>query len=223
MHTKQLIGGSIVIILAMVALSAWAAVQLPANAAVPVHWGINGVPDRYGSKFEGLLIMPIIAAVLTVVLALAPRLDPRRLNLEASANAYFAICLATLLLLGGVHAIVIFSTLGMLTNGASLIVAGVGALFLVIGSVMGQTQSNHVAGIRTPWTLESERSWRMTHHLGGRLFVAQGLLVILVVALWGPGSAVVFLLTSVFGIVALLFVYSYLMWRSDPVRAPHRS
>jgi uncharacterized membrane protein len=223
MHTKQLIGSGAVIIVAMLALSAWASAQLPADASVPVHWDINGVPDRYGGTFEGLLVIPIIAAVLTVVLALAPRLDPRRLNLEASANAYLAICLATLLLMGLVHAVVIFSTLGLLNNGASLILAGVGALFVVIGAVLGQTQRNYVAGIRTPWTLESERSWGQTHRLGGRLILAQGLLVILAAVLWGPAGALVLLLTSMVAIMSLLFVYSYLVWRSDPERAPHRS
>ena len=28
---------------------------------IPVHWGIGGDPDRYGSRFEGLLLTPLIA------------------------------------------------------------------------------------------------------------------------------------------------------------------
>ena len=34
-------------------------------------------------------------------------------------------------------------------------------------------------GIRTPWTLTSDLSWDRTHRVGGRLFVLEGIVFIL--------------------------------------------
>ena len=40
---------------------------LPNDAVVPVHFDINGNPDRFGSKYE-MLIMPIILIASVVLL-----------------------------------------------------------------------------------------------------------------------------------------------------------
>jgi protoheme IX farnesyltransferase len=45
-------------------------------------------------------------------------------------------------------------------------------------------------GIRTPWTLTSDRAWDKTHRLMGRLFFISGLLLVLLSLLpvaWGAG------------------------------------
>lgn len=51
---------------------------------VPVHWGLNGDVDRYGGKFEGLLLLPLIATGTYVLLLLLPRIDPGRRTTPAS-------------------------------------------------------------------------------------------------------------------------------------------
>lgn len=69
-------------------------------------------------------------------------------------------------------------------------------------------------GIRTPWTLSSERSWERTHQLGARLFAGLGVLVALSAALPEVG---VFLIPGGAGVViVVLFVFSYVVWRDDP-------
>ena len=57
---KPLLIASGIVIVAMFALSWWAWGQVPAGAEIPVHWGVDGQPDRYGGKFEGLMLMPLI-------------------------------------------------------------------------------------------------------------------------------------------------------------------
>jgi uncharacterized membrane protein len=59
----------------------WAA--LPAR--VPVHFGVTGRPDRYGSK-SLLLILPAIAAVLTLLLTLVARF-PQSFNFSVRVTA----------------------------------------------------------------------------------------------------------------------------------------
>ena len=68
----------------MFGLSAWAWGQIPADAQIPVHWGINGEPDRYGGKFEGLLLMPIIITAVAILLAIVPRIEPDQERADVS-------------------------------------------------------------------------------------------------------------------------------------------
>jgi uncharacterized membrane protein len=91
----------------------------------------------------------------------------------------------------------------------------VGALFLGVGSVLGKVRPNWFVGIRTPWTMSSKRAWVRTHRLGGFLFIALGALFIV------TGFAKIrwfayLAMGGVFAVVAVLFVYSYWVWRTDP-------
>ena len=74
----------------MLAISAYAWIALPDDARLPVHWGVDGEPDRYGSKVEALLLSPAIALGIVLLLAVLPRIEPRRANLHGNimANRY---------------------------------------------------------------------------------------------------------------------------------------
>jgi uncharacterized membrane protein len=73
-------------------------------------------------------------------------------------------------------------------------------------------------GIRTPWTLSSERSWELTHRVGGYLFIALGAVAVASVLLLPASVFFWVLMIGLAGAVAFLVVYSYLVWRDDPDR-----
>ncbi|MGH7681029.1 MAG: SdpI family protein [Candidatus Eiseniibacteriota bacterium] len=188
-----------------------------APSQIPVHWGVDGQVDRYGGKFEGLLLAPLIALVAYLVLVFAPRLDPARANYEKFAGAYAILRLAVVAfvaaLYGLMHAAMRGHSVDMTRMGAIL----TGAFLAVIGAVVGQVQPNWFVGIRTPWTLSSKTSWEKTHRaaswvltVGGVLLAAGG------VARSTPAivAAFVALLVGMLGTVA----YSYLVWRDAPDR-----
>ena len=49
--------------------------------------------------------------------------------------------------------------------------AGLMIMFGLMGNVMGKVRRNFWVGVRTPWTLASDRVWNDTHRLAGQLFV----------------------------------------------------
>ena len=51
--------GMLLVIAAMFAAAA--AVWPSAPDAIPVHWNVSGEVDRYGGRFEGLLLLPLAA------------------------------------------------------------------------------------------------------------------------------------------------------------------
>lgn len=200
----------------MVGLSAWAAPRLPAR--VPMHWGPSFEVDGYGSRLEALVLLPLITLGVSLLLAFVPRFEPRRRHLAESARAYNGIWIAVLVVLTGVHLTVLLSGLGYEVPVASIVPVLIGVVLVVVGNYLGKLRSTYLAGIRTPWTLTSERSWERTHRLGGRLFAALGLAVLASALV--SGAAAFWLMTAGLAVVVLVtVVYSYLVWRDDPLRA----
>lgn len=215
-RTLVTVGGTLVV--AMLTVSAWAWPQLPADAPVPVHWGPSGEPDGYGPKWVGLLGLPAVALGIIGLLAAIPRIEPRRANLERSGTAYVAIGLVVVAFLGALHVLAVLAALGGETDITTVAIIGSGVVLVVIGNFLGKTRSNWFFGVRTPWTLSSERSWTRTHRLGGFVFIGSGVLVMIAgIVLGGEGAVWVLLGTLGIGIVVLV-VYSYLVWRDDPAR-----
>lgn len=215
---RPILLASLVIVATMLGVSAWAWGQLPPGASVPVHWDVNGEPNGYAPKEVALLISPVLGLLLTGLFWVLPRVEPRRLHLLGSGRAYGALWLAALLLVLGVHVVTTLAVAGHAVAVGQWVLAGVGALFVVIGAVLPGVQSNFLLGIRTPWTLSSERSWRLTHRVGGLLFAAFGVAFVLVALLGAGGAALAVVFVAGAVALALLVAYSYLVWRSDPDR-----
>jgi uncharacterized membrane protein len=186
---------------------------------LPVHWGLDGRPDRWGGRAEALLMPVAILAFIYLLFRVLPALDPGRANYERFAGAFFTIRLAVMALILAVQALTIAFARGQTPAVNTWVMAGVGVLLIVLGNVMGKLRPNWFIGIRTPWTLSSKRAWSKTHRLGGWLFVTCGALWIMsglldpVRAVWLGGITL--------GACSLgLAVYSYFVWRTDPDRVP---
>jgi len=218
MNLRTFLIVSAVCIVAMLGVSAWAWPQIPADAEIPVHWGPDGQADGYGPKWLGLLGIPAVAAGVVALLAVIPRIEPRRTNLERSGTAYVAIAITVVAFLTGLHLVAVMAALGSEINTTSVAVIGSGVVFIVIGNFLGKTRSNWFFGIRTPWTLSSDRSWTRTHRLGAWLFVLVGVAILLATATLGPIVGLWVMLGGLLLSVVVLFAYSYVVWRDDPAR-----
>jgi uncharacterized membrane protein len=213
---------SVAIVGAMLLASAWAWVQLPADAQVPIHWGPDGRPDDWADKTLGLFLMPIVAAGVATLLALIPRFEPRRANLARSSRAYGATWIGVMLLLGGLHLLAVSVALGAELDLTRIVFIGTGVLFVVIGNYLPKVRPNYMMGIRTPWTLASDLAWTRTHRVGGRVFVIEGLVLAALGLVGISGMAlVVAMLGGITILLVVTFAYSYQVWKADPEkRAP---
>lgn len=183
--------------------------MLPATIAT--HWGINGQVDGTGGRVVQLYIAAL-PLVMYVLLVLMPRIDPRRENYALHNKAYTIFEVVLVFILVGLNWVTIAFNLGVPVDIQKCSVIPVGILFMVIGNYMGQIRHNYFFGIRTPWTLASEEVWRKTHRLGGYLFMASGILIMISGFLDGSTS---FIITTgaVFLTVFGSFAYSYFVFR----------
>ncbi len=182
---------------------------------MPVHWNLYGEVDRYGSRAEGLLLIPAIAVGLYALMLFLPRVDPHRENYEKFEPTYRRVRWMLTAFLAAVYIIVLTSTFNPAFDGVFAGSLLVGLLFAALGNTFGKLRTNWFLGIRTPWTLTSKRSWAKTHRVGGWLFVLLGALIALTGYTRSAPLLIVTLIVLVLGLIGLI-VYSYIVWKNDP-------
>ena len=188
---------------------------------MPIHWNIHGKVDGYAGKTFGALFLPALNALVVILLAFLPRLDPKCQSYDAETRAsvvgVFRVCrLAGSLFLSALAIAIFFAALKFQFDMTLFIIGGMGLMLMVIGNSMGKLRPNWFAGFRTPWSLESRTVWIKTHRLGGRLMVGSGLLLF-VASLFLPPK-LCFLLGVVPMIILVVIVpltYSYFSFRAE--------
>ncbi len=86
----------------------------------------------------------------------------------------------------------------------------------MLGNYFQTIRSNYFIGIRTPWTLENEQVWKKTHLLGGRIWMAGGLLIVILSFIITDNHS----LMIAFGILCFIMViipviFSYTEFRKE--------
>jgi immunity protein, SdpI family len=185
--------------------------RLPAQ--VPSHWDLYGQVNNTMGRLWAVLLLPAITAGLWLLMLALPRIDPRRASYAEFAGTYWLFLNALTLFLAVLYVATLGTALGWLIAVPQIIGAGVGLLFMVLGNELGRVKPNWFVGIRTPWTLSDPEVWRRTHRVGGRLFFAAGLLIVLASVLLPASLSGVAVLAGALGAALLSVGYSYLAWR----------
>jgi uncharacterized membrane protein len=208
--TRTEIAGIAVILLSFAA-SLWFRPQMPEKMAT--HWGMQGQVNGYMPRFWGLFFVPILQLVLGLFLWFIPRLDPLKANIAKFQKYYNGFIVALLLFMLAVHLQVLLWNTGVKISPNRFIPVGLGLLFFYIGILCQYAKPNWFVGIRTPWTLSSERVWEKTHKAGGKLFKVAG--IITLTGVFFPGHAFWFILVPVIGLAFFTYIYSYLEYRKE--------
>ncbi len=196
------------------ALIASAVVYPDLPERMPTHWNFAGEVDGWSPRAWGALGLPVIIAFLWALMRWLPSIDPRGKNYEKFGGTFEGIMLSVMLFMLVLHAILLRAALGYPVAIERVVPAGIGILFIVIGNLLPRARSNWFVGIRTPWTLSSDRVWEKTHRVGGRLFVAGGVLLVLAAflgAAWSERVLIAVVVVCSLGAV----VYSYIEWRKE--------
>ncbi len=201
--------------LLLLAMWAFALAVYPAlPARIPMHWGFRGGVDRWGGKWPSAFVVPLAGVALWLLLPALRRLDPRRGHYERFEQTFWLLVNALVAFMAVVEVALLGAALGWAVDMTRVALVLVGLVFVVLGNYLPRVRSNWWVGIRTPWTLESERVWRETHRLGGRTFVIGGLVTMVAALL----PAVVRPWVALAGLVVGGFVpvvYSYVVWRRE--------
>lgn len=201
-NKKLLLFTSILILLSsLVGCVFW--YQLPEK--MPTHFNLLGQADGYNHKVFAIFGLPALMLLMHWLLLFLMIKDPKSSNISSKIQVLiywiipFVSCLSMISIYG--------ESLGYSMMSGLLAQIFMGVLMIVIGNYLPKTHRNYIIGIRLPWTLESDKNWRKTHRLAGKIWVLGGLLLFLnsfvqLYVYW------VFFLTLFF-VVIIPSVYSY--------------
>ena len=144
---------------------------------LPTQFSFTGVPQNYLPKEAVILLLPIGYAVTIAATRLLIHYSPQKFAMENSRRAMDITILSIGILFLALH-IGLLASRGDSNIFQQYLAVGLAFFLVIMGNVIGKTERNFIIGIRIPWTLASEKNWRATHRLAGKLMVVSGLLLL---------------------------------------------
>jgi len=176
------------------------------------HWDINGEVNGHMGRDAGTYFMPVLAVAMLALFLVLPRIDPLRKNYAQFQGEYDGMVAIILAFLYYIYLLTLAYNAGCSFNLMQLLAPAFGALFIYTGVVLGKAKQNWFVGIRTPWTLSSEKVWNKTHAMGSKLFMAAGIVALLGIAL---PQMFIASIAVVIGAAVATFAYSYVEYRRE--------
>lgn len=181
---------------------------------VPMHYDWNGKIDRYGDKSE-LILLPFTLPLLTwLILIIVPRIDPKK-KMEKMGNKFQSFKFILITFMSALATYAVHSSRPGANFNPITVFMLMGILFAILGHYFQSMRPNYFIGIRTPWTLENEQVWKDTHKMGGKIWMACGILLV-VSGLFIPSQAYYILFVICLVIMVLVpTVYSYRRFKME--------
>ena len=179
------------------------------------HWNLSDQVDGYMPKFWGVVMLPLITLGMFLLFLVIPSVDPLKANIAQFRevfNLFVVFIVGFMSYLYGLTLAWNLGYTGFRMSGAML--PAIGLLFIFIGFMMRQAKRNFFIGIRTPWTLSSDRVWNETHRLGALLFMIAGALAF-IGGFFGGTTAFWLMFAPIIGTTLFLLVYSYVLCQRE--------
>ena len=179
---------------------------------VPIHWNYKGEIDDWGTKYSligFLFLLPVLTYVLMLVI---PKVDPKK-RIEFMGGKYYQIKFILVVFMSVLALYIIHSSNSQTLSSPSMVFVLIGLLFMALGNYFKVIKQNYFLGIKTPWTLESEEVWKLTHILAGKLWIVGGLLIV-IFSLIITENINFYIFLSITAIISIVpIVYSYLIFK----------
>lgn len=187
---------------------------------VPMHYGMNGTIDRWGSKYENFIF-----AIFTPLMGLFFKGCAYYLKKSANDDKKKKEAESNMIVLNflSIWVLFIFNIISLITlylaySKAKSISASVsvdlqkittmlsGILFIMAGNYMPKCKNNGLIGVRTAWSMKNDKAWALSQRYGGISFAIAGLIII-AGACFLNGIAATIYLTAVTAILLVVCIY----------------
>lgn len=177
------------------------------------HWNSSGDANGYMPRFWAVFLMPIIITFLNALFLIIPHIDPMKDNFKFFRKYYdnFIILITLFMIILQMH--IILWNLGYYINFNVTMPILLAIIFYYSGILIENTKRNWFVGIRTPWTLSSDKVWEKTHKLGGNLFKIASLIALCSIFFQKYALWIAIIPVIIFAFAA--FIYSYFIHHGE--------
>ncbi len=177
------------------------------------HWNIRGEVDDYIPKIGGVFIIPLISLILFLMFLAIPKIDPLKQNIAKFRKYFDGFIILLELFLFYLYLFTIFWSYGFRFNIIQVLIPSFTILFFYVGILVEKSKRNWSIGIRTPWTMSSDRVWDKTNKLGGKLFKIAGIIALIGIVF--VDYAFYFIILPVIIVAIYTVVYSYFEYQKQ--------
>jgi uncharacterized membrane protein len=179
------------------------------------HWGPNDEVNGYISRFWGVFLLPLITLGMFLLFLVIPNIDPLKANIAQFRDVFNLFITLIVAFMVYLYFLTLRWNLGHADFAMSkAMLPAMGILFFFVGYMLRKAKRNFFIGIRTPWTLSSDRVWDETHRLGSVLFMVSGVLAFFG-SFFGGVLAFWFLFVPLIGSTLITLVYSYVLYQQE--------
>lgn len=198
---------------------------------VPVHFDIHGVADRWGSKYENLLMPGCMAAMIALWFGvdagfrktIKQSTDEKAI---AEAKANIKVLNLTFTAVSVMFTFLNFSILYMCASQIDgfvgqeidiikIVTILLGASFVLLGNIIPKSRNNATVGFRLPWTRFNDVTWQKCNRVAGIVMVLSGALSIVAGLVFdGMLSIMIMLFITFIGLTAIT-IYAYEVYRKE--------
>ena len=180
---------------------------------VASHWNSKGEVDGYISKFWGAFLMPIFALSIFLLFLFLPKMDPLKNNVKKFKGYFDGFILFMIIFFFYVYILTVLYNLGIIFNMTYAILPAISILLYFVSILLENCKRNWFIGIKTPWTLSSDKVWDKTHKLGSKLFKVIAFLTL--IGLFFPDQGMILFVIPLLVMIIWLFIYSYLEFKKE--------
>lgn len=179
------------------------------------HWGLNDEVNGYISKFWGVFLMPLITVGMFLLFLIVPNIDPLKANIAQFRDVFNLFIALIVAFMTYIYILSLRWNLGYTDFAMSkAMLPALGILFFFVGYMFRKAKRNFFIGIRTPWTLSSDKVWDETHRFGSVLFMVSGVLAFMG-SFFGEMIAFWFLFVPLIVSTLITVVYSYVLYQRE--------
>lgn len=180
---------------------------------VAIHFNFQGEADDWAKKTTLPFLMAGIGLGMYLMMLIIPFLDPKK-KLGEMGSKYTSLRFIMTFFFAAINTFLLFSSLKGELAGTSFLFVLMGTMFAVLGNYFQAVRPNYFVGIRTPWTLQDEEVWKLTHRLGGRVWMIGGIIVALLALILQNSSITGILAACILTVMVLVpVIYSYLAFK----------
>lgn len=204
---------------------------------VPLHYNFAGEIDRWGSKWEYLLL-PGIALLFAACFSLAGLLMRRQAGTDEKALAHVetnckllrVVLAGSVLLFTVLQAVLLLSAGRAAAEGAQtaplpylrMTALALSFLLIVLGNLMPKSRRNSFVGLRCAWTEYNDLTWQKGNRFGGWALAAAGLFTIPAALLTPEPWPIAVLLGALHTATAASLVYARQVYREEKMKNEKR-
>lgn len=181
---------------------------------IAMQYNDNGSVSWSVNKFWGSLIFMVIVTFIYVYYLILPLVDPKKRNYKNFSSTYSLIVTTILIIVYFAEVLIIISNMGIKMSSNVVVYLILAILFIIIGNYFQKIRTNWFIGFRTPWTLSSEKVWKKTHRFTGRIYIALGLIFIILAFLNTSMNWITIIMIIVLASL-VPFAYSFIIYKKQ--------